>query len=513
MTIPPDLSKPILVTGATGYVGGRLIPRLIEAGYRVRAAGRSMDKLRCRPWARHENVETVRADALDPGAMAAAANGCCAAFYLIHSMVARKGAFAEADRRAATVMAAAAAAERLDRIIYLGGLGEASDGALSRHLKSRFEVETILRAGPVPVTILRAAMILGSGSASFEMLRYLVERLPVMTPPRWVNTPCQPIAVGDVLRYLVGCLTHSATVGATFDIGGADVLTYRDLIHLYAEAAGLPRRLIFAAPVLTPKLSAQWIHLVTPVPAALAQPLAEGLAVPVVCREHRIRDLIPGRPAGCREAINIALDRVAQERVDTCWSDAGAMVPPEWSACGDAEYAGGTVLSCGYRCRIQATPEAVWTAVSRIGGENGWYFCQWLWGLRGMADRLVGGVGLGRGRRQPGTLRAGDALDFYRILEVEPGRRLLLLAEMRMPGEALMEFRVTPAGKGTVALALLARFLPRGLAGLAYWYVLAPFHELIFAGMLRNMARSMGRPITAGPERFTAFGSDACAIS
>ncbi|MBI9082822.1 MAG: SDR family oxidoreductase [Desulfobacterales bacterium] len=510
---PSDLSRPILVTGATGYVGGRLVPRLLAAGNRVRAAGRSLEKLNCRPWARHRMVETVCADALDPGAMAAAAKGCRVAFYLVHSMAARKGAFAEADRRAALVMAAAATAAGLERIIYLGGLGEVSDGALSRHLKSRFEVEAILKAGPVPVTILRAAMILGSGSASFEMLRYLVERLPVMTPPRWVDTPCQPIAIADVLHYLAGCLTHPATVGNTFDIGGDDVLTYRDLIQIYAETAGLPRRLILAVPVLTPRLSAQWIHLVTPVPAALAQPLAEGLAVPVVCREHRIRELIPLRPTPCREAIGTALERVAQERIDTCWSDAGAMAPPEWAACGDADYAGGTVLSCGYRCRIQTTQEEAWKAVSRIGGKNGWYFGQWLWRLRGMADRLAGGVGLGRGRRETGTLRAGDALDFYRILEVEPGRRLLLLAEMRMPGEALMEFRVTPAGEGGVDLALLARFLPLGLAGLAYWYALFPFHEWIFSGMLRNMARSMGRPITAGPERFAAFDGDACAIS
>lgn len=508
-----DRSKPILVTGATGYVGGRLVPCLLDAGYRVRAAGRSLEKLTCRPWARHPHVETVRADAQDPYATAEAVSGCAAAFYLIHSMVARQSAFAEADRRAAVVMAAAAAAAGLDRVIYLGGLGEASSAALSHHLKSRFEVEDILKAGPVPVTVLRAAMILGSGSASFEMLRYLVERLPVMTPPRWVDTPCQPIAIGDVLRYLKGCLDRPDTAGETFDIGGADVLTYRDLIDIYADAAGLRRRVVLKVPVLTPGLSALWIHLVTPVPAALARPLAEGLAVPVICRDRRILERIPGRPAGCRETIATALERIAQERIDTCWSDAGRLTPPEWAACGDAEYAGGTVLSCGYRCRIRATPETAWRAVSRIGGRNGWYFGHGLWRLRGLADRLAGGAGLGRGRRLSRDLRVGDALDFYRVLEMEPEHRLLLLAEMRMPGEALMELRVSAVGEDVSELALTARFLPRGLGGLAYWYALYPFHRWIFRGMLINMARFLNRPLVRGPERFDTDGEKVCRLA
>ena len=250
-------------------------------------------------------------------------------------------------------MVAAAAEGGLERIIYLGGLGSLTDPRISRHLKSRHEVGEILASGPVPVTVLRAAMILGSGSASFEILRYLTERLPVMISPRWVFTPSQPIAIGNVLDYLQGCLEHPETAGETFDIGGPDVLNYAQLVQIFAEEAGLRRRLIIPVPVLTPGLSARWIHLVTPVPAAIAQPLTEGLSVPTICEDRRIRDIVPLDLIGCRAAIRLALERVRQEMVETCWSDAGSLHPPEWAACGDAHYAGGTILECGYRVRLE----------------------------------------------------------------------------------------------------------------------------------------------------------------
>jgi uncharacterized protein YbjT (DUF2867 family) len=317
--------KPILMTGGTGYVGGRLIPRLLdlEAGYRVRAMARSPERLYCRPWGRHPALEIVAGDALDRDAFVAAAQGCGVAYYLIHSMNAQKGQFASADRTAAANMVAAAEENNLTRIIYLGGLGEKSHEALSKHLKSRHEVEQILQAGAVPVTNLRAAMILGSGSASFEMLRYLVDRLPVMITPRWVQTPCQPIAIRNVLDYLAGCLSAPATIGQTLDIGGPDVVTYRDLIHLYAEEAGLRKRIIFPVPVLTPWLSAKWVHLVTPVPSSIAQPLAEGLSIPVVCGDNRIHDMVPVKLVDSRDTIRMALERLRQEQVDTCWFDGG----------------------------------------------------------------------------------------------------------------------------------------------------------------------------------------------
>ncbi len=505
-------TAPILVVGATGYVGGRLVPLLAEKGYRVRAMARSREKLECRPWARHPNVETVSGDVLDKTSFAHAAQGCRAAFYLVHSMIAAKKGYARADRQGALHMAAVAAAAGLERIIYLGGLGDKDDRRLSHHLRSRHEVEAVLSAGPVPVTNLRAAMILGSGSASFEMLRYLVERLPVMTPPRWVNTPCQPIAIGDVLAYLAGALENEKTAGDTFDIGGPDVVNYRDLIRIYAQKAGLRPRLVVTMPFLTPNLSAKWIHLVTPVPAAIAQPLAEGLAIPVVCRDDRIRRLVPITPTGVEQAIETALEKVLTDQVDSCWYDAGRLLPPAWAACGDADWAGGTLMTCGYRVQIDARPHEVWRVVRAVGGTHGWYYGQSLWWLRGFLDRLAGGVGLRRGRRHPEMLWVGDGLDFWRVLEVEEDRKLVLLAEMKSPGEATLTFEIIPLGDTATQLTLMARFLPRGLAGILYWYTLYPFHEIIFSGMARVMARATGKQIRGKPQRFTPRIADSCSL-
>jgi uncharacterized protein YbjT (DUF2867 family) len=313
-------SQPVLVTGSTGYVGGRLVPQLLSSGHRVRVLGRSLAKIQSRPWAANPLLEMAQADALDLESLEKAARGCWAAFYLVHSMSARHKDFAEADRKAAVNMAKAASEAGMERIIYLGGLGEETD-SLSEHLKSRTEVARILQSGKVPTTFLRAAMILGSGSASFEILRYLAERLPVMITPRWVRNPVQPIAIRNVLNYLQGCLENAETTGATFDIGGPDVLTYHRLLELYAEEAGLARRWIIPVPFLTPRLSSLWIHLVTPVPAYIARPLTEGLRNPVVCREDRIRSLISQNLMGCRETIRLALGRIRNQCVETCWTD------------------------------------------------------------------------------------------------------------------------------------------------------------------------------------------------
>jgi uncharacterized protein YbjT (DUF2867 family) len=503
-------SDPILVTGATGYVGGRLIPALLAAGYRVRAMGRNPAKMACRPWAGDSQVELVQGDVLDLESVKKAAAGCRTAYYLVHSMIAQKEKFVEADRRAAHNMVAAATAAGLERIIYLGGLAEAGEAALSKHLLSRIEVADILQSGPVPTTDLRAPMILGSGSASFEILRYLVERLPVMVTPRWVQSLNQPIAIRDVIAYLVGCLEHEQTVGETFDIGGPDILTYRDLLEIYAEAAGLRKRLILPVPVLTPTLSAYWIRFISPVQTSIALPLTEGLTSDAVCTENRIRNIIPRKLLTCREAIRLALDRLKQERVDTCWMDAGKLIEPEWSHCGDAQWAGGTIMNCGYSARLKAAVEEVWQPVSRIGGKTGWYYGNLLWRLRGIMDRLAGGVGLRRGRRHPSEIGTGDALDFWRVLEVKAPERLLLLAEMKTPGEALLEFQITPAGEDQAELKMLSRFLPKGLFGILYWYALYPFHQWIFYGMLKSIAQSIGKPVVAGPRRFTPKLPGAC---
>lgn len=503
--------SPVLVLGATGYVGGRLVPLLLQRGYRVRAAGRSVEKLSCRPFAGHPNIELVQADVLDAASLSEAAQGCRSAYYLVHSMAPQVQDYAQTDRVAARNMVQAAETAGLEQIIYLGGLGE-DDADLSHHLQSRLEVGRILQEGVVPCTFLRAAMILGAGSASFEMMRYLVERLPVMLTPRWVRSKCQPIAISNVLEYLVGVLGHQEARGQTLDIGGPDIVTYAELFRLYAEEAGLRRRLIIPVPVFSPGLSSYWIHLVTPVPANLARPLTEGLRNTVICRENRIQSMIPQPLLSCREAIRVSLDRVRQHQVASCWFDAGEATAPEWVTCEDAQYAGGTILECAFRTVIAADPEEVWTPIQRIGGATGWYYGNRLWWLRGLMDRFFGGVGLRRGRRDPEEIRVGDGLDFWRVMDVQPEKRLFLLAEMKLPGEAVLEFRLQSLGPGRTEVVQSASFLPKGLLGMAYWYALAPAHVVIFKGMLEQIAAAIGRPIVTPPTRVHSQRRQSCRL-
>lgn len=504
-------SLPVLVTGATGYVGGRLVPLLLERGHTVRAVGRSASKMACRPWGRHPNLELAEADLHDAGAMARAAEGCGAAFYLVHSMGPGKGDFAAADRRAAYNMVKAAKHAGLSRIIYLSGLGDDADD-LSEHLRSRAETGEILKLGPASVTILRAAVILGAGSASFEILRGLAEHLPVMLTPRWVRTRSQPIAISNVLHYLAGCLDVPETAGRDFDIGGPDVLSYQQLIQLYAEAAGLRRRLIIPVPALSPRLSAWWLKLFTPVSMSLVRPLVDGLRNECVVRDPAIRELIPQELLTCREAMARALDKVRQSQVETCWSDAGLATPAEWTQCGDPAYAGGRELQCGYRAVLEAAPEDIWPHIARIGGATGWYAGDALWRLRGLLDQIVAGPGLTRGRRHPEELREGDALDFFRVLQVEPPVRLLLHSEMRVPGDAYLEFHVERISRNATELTLLARFQPRGLAGLLYWFGIYPLHHAVFGGMMAGLTKATGRTFLEEPRRYTKILKNACAI-
>lgn len=481
-------TRPILVTGATGYVGRRLLPLLLERGYRVRAAARSLEKLQSRPWGNHPSLELVRVDALDKEALRRAAAGCRAAYWLVHSMNPQSHDFAATDRQAARHMIAAADAAGLEQIIYLTGLGE-EDVSLSHHLRSRAEVETILRTGKTPVTSLRAAMIIGSGSASFEILRYLVERLPVMIAPRWVDTPCQPVAIRNVLVYLAGVLEASELQGFSLDIGQEQVLTYRQLMDLYAQEAGLAPRLIIGVPVLTPRLSSYWIHLVTPVPASIARPLAEGLRNTVICRDDRIRHAIPQPLLSCRQAIHLALQKHKDLSVDSHWSDAGKLPDVERIQPGEPVWAGGTVYRDDRAIQLSASSEQVWEAVVRLGGQTGWYYANWLWKIRGWMDRLLGGVGLSRGRRDPDDLHPGDALDFWRVLEVVPQQKLVLASEMILPGEAMLTFDLVPRDQG-IELQQRARFFPRGILGLLYWASVTPLHNLVFDGMLKGIGQA-----------------------
>jgi len=395
-------------------------------------------------------------------------------------MTSAGASYAQRDCQLALNFGVSARAAQLRSILYLGGLGETGPN-LSKHLSSRREVEAALAANGVPVTVFRAAMIIGSGSASFEILRYLVERLPVMITPRWVNTLCQPIGVVNVVEYLVRALEIPETRGTTFDIGGPEVLCYRDLMRVMAEELGLPRRLIVPVPVLTPRLSSYWIHLITPLSHDIAKPLAEGLKNPVVCREERIRQLIPQELTTVRAAIRAALAEVAQNQVETSWSMAGA-IP------GDPDWAGGTSFVDERSTTVQAPPAAAFKAICRLGGSHGWYAANWLWTIRGWIDRLAGGPGLRRGRRDPEVLTYGDALDFWRVVGLEQDRRLTLRAEMKLPGKALLEFVVTANARGC-RIEQVARFQPRGLLGILYWYAVSPLHHFVFQGMLRGIER------------------------
>ncbi len=494
-------TQPIFVAGAGGYIGGRLVPRLLDAGYRVRALARSPQKLSKRRWGKHPNLEIVQGDILDYSSLQQGIAGCRAAYYLVHSMNPAVDDFSLTDRAAAMNMTKAATAAKLQQIIYLGGLGEEGSG-LSHHLQSRTEVGRLLQLGSVPVTILRAAMIIGSGSASFEILRYLVDRLPVILTPRWVDTPCQPIGVRNVMHYLIGCLECPETLGETFDIGQPEILSYHQLMEIYAEEAGLRKRRIIPLPFLTPRLSSYWIHLLTPIPAALARPLTEGLKNPVVCHDNRISELLPQDLFDCRKAIHLALERTREHFVESSWTDSGPIYPAEWSVRGDPAWAGGKTFTDSRRVVIEATPDDIWPALASIGGEVGWYYANWLWKLRGMMDRAIGGVGLSRGRRDHQEIYPGDALDLWRVVDVKQPERLLLNAEMKLPGKAILFFELRPLADGRTELRQIARFLPRGLLGLCYWYAITPLHNYVFDGMLRGIVKASQARISSGPERF-----------
>jgi uncharacterized protein YbjT (DUF2867 family) len=472
----------VLVTGSTGYIGGRLVSNLLDRGRRVRCLVRSARKLDRRPWSNHPQLKVIEGDASDKTVVRQAMSGCSAAYYLIHSMLAAGTGYRDRDQELASIFAVAAAEAQLDQIIYLGGLGETGEH-LSEHLTSRREVEHVLRDGAVPVTILRAAMIIGAGSASFEILRYLVERLPIMVTPKWVSTQSQPIAVRNVLHYLAECLDTPEAIGRTLDVGGPDVMTYRELMQVMVDERGLPRRLVIPVPVLTPRLSSLWIHLVTPLSAQIARPLAEGLRNKVVCRDDEAARMMPQRLLTVRESIFEALGQLDAHDIETFWSDAGP-IP------GDPDWAGGTVFTDRRDTEVAAPPDKVHAAACRIGGGEGYYAASWLWRLRGIMDRLVGGPGLRRGRRDPETVGFGEALDFWRVTGIEPGRVLELRAEMKLPGVATLTFDIEPIGPDRSRLTQTARFKPKGLFGLLYWYTVLPLHNFVFNGMKRGIAKS-----------------------
>lgn len=473
------MSRQILVTGATGYVGGRLVPRLLGAGYRVRCLTRDPARLAGRPW---PGVEIVAGDMFQPETLGPALAGVEIAYYLVHSMAEGAEGFEERDRNAAANFAAAAQAAGVARIIYLGGLGREG---MSPHLQSRQEVGRVLRESGVPVTEFRAAVIVGSGSMSFEMIRYLTERVPIMICPRWVDTPCQPLSIRDLLAYLLAAPEEPRSTGRIIEIGGADALTYGKMMTIYAEVRKL-RRLMIPVPVLTPHLSSLWVGLVTPIPSSYARPLIEGLRSPVVVRDPLARSLFPQiQPMSYREAVRLAVERLTLHGVETSWANAYGPSPGGTQATTLQTIEG--MLIERRELLVPTDPATVYRVFSGIGGRRGWLYANWLWRTRALLDRLVGGVGMRRGRRDPNGLLPGDALDWWRVERVEPGHMVRLRAEMKLPGAGWLEFCAEPAEGGTL-LSQTATFQSRGLAGLLYWYALYPIHRLIFKGMITALA-------------------------
>ena len=479
----------VLVTGATGYIGGRLVPALAEAGHDVRCFARDAARLA----GRFPGAEIAAGDVFDRASVTAAMRGCDVAYYLIHSMSDARGDFARRDREAAKIFGEAAREAGVGRIVYLGGLGE--DGvALSRHLRSRHEVGALLGAAGVAVTEFRAAIIVGSGSVSFEMVRYLTERLPVMVAPRWVNTLVQPVHVLDVIAYLVAALDAGESAGRVVEIGGADVLTYGDMMRRYARVRGLARTLL-TVPVLTPRLSSYWVHLVTPIPASIARPLIDGLANEVIVHDDAARRIFPSIvPIGYDEAVRRALDRYDADGPETTWFDAFDVKTLP------GEFAGATqgMLIDRRERATTATAHDLFRVFTSLGGKRGWLYADWLWELRGVLDRLVGGIGTRRGRRSATALRVGDAVDFWRVEAYRPNELLRLRAEMKLPGAAWLEFEATTGDDGGTTLRQTAFFDPRGAFGFAYWYAVLPFHEFIFGNMAsRIVAEAEARPRAA----------------
>ena len=476
----------ILVMGATGYIGGRLAPRLAEAGNEVRCVTRRPERLSGVAWA--DRVEIVQGDALDRASLGPAMDGIDVVYYLVHS-IGTGSDFENTDRTAAHNTADAASAAGVGRIVYLGGLVPQGEEA-SPHLASRAEVGQILLDGPVPAVVLQAGVIIGSGSASFEMLRYLTERLPVMVTPKWVRSLVQPIAVSDVLAYLEGSLGLPAETNRRFDIAGPDVVSYREMMQRYARVAGLKHRIIIPVPVLSPWLSSQWVNVVTPVPKAIAQPLIESLRNNAVAHEHDIEALIPFERCPFDEAVRLALERIGHAEVETRWSGAEWPGAPSDPMPIDPEWAGGTAYRDERSLAVDAPVEALWRAVEGIGGDRGWYSFPLAWAVRGLMDRLVGGVGLRRGRRDPDRVILGDAVDFWRVEAIDRPTLLRLRAEMKLPGQAWLEFSIDVANPERPVLHQKALFIPHGLAGHAYWWAISPFHNIVFGSMITNLAHA-----------------------
>jgi len=479
----------VLVTGATGYIGGRLMTRLSGKGYSIRCLARDPRRLEGRPWS---FAEIESGDMGDAQVLARALDGVDVAYYLIHSM-ATGLAFREQDHRMAIAFGQAAARAGVRRIIYLGGLGDPKR-IQSKHLISRQEVGQCLAESGVPVVEFRAAVIVGSGSASFEIIRGLTEHLPVMVPPLWVNTKCQPIGVRSVLDYLEEALDHPDASGI-YEIGGTDILSYKEMMLEYARIRGL-HRIILPLPVPRPDISSRFVDLFTPIPFRIAQPLVESMQVEVIVRDDRALRTFSVRPTGYTEAVYRALARMATDDVETTWASSLASLSPDRHGRKRLDTYEGLLFERHQR-RVHASPERVFEVICALGGETGWPAGNALWQLRGLLDRLVGGVGMRRGRRHPRELHVGEPLDFWRVEALEPGHLLRLRAEMKLPGQAWLQFEVLADPEGA-RVEQTAFYEPRGLLGYLYWYSVVPFHRFVFPGLIEAVKDLAERPLPAG---------------
>ncbi|WP_334121040.1 SDR family oxidoreductase [Glutamicibacter sp.] len=478
----------IAVTGTTGYIGGRLVPLLLEQGHQIRVLTRNASRLRDVPW--RESVEVVEGELADPAAVRQLCHGVHLLYYLVHSM-SGSGHFADEEERCARVVAGVAEQESVSQLVYLSGLHP--EGDLSEHLASRVKVGEILsEAKTVKTLILQAGLVIGSGSASFEMVRHLSDILPVMPAPRWVRNHVQPIAIRDALYYLAECSQLDQPVAGIFDIGGPRSYSYADLMKIYAKVAGIREPQVWALPVLTPRLASHWVNLVTPLPRSLASALVQSLQHDCVVSNRRIDDLIAPPEQGLTDyphAVRLALEKIATDTVETSWATAHPVSAPAQELPSDPQWAGRTIYVDERTVTTCASAEQVYTVVRRIGGETGYFAWPLLWKLRGLMDKVSGGVGLRRGRRSRSQLSLGDVVDWWRVEALESNSLLRLRAEMRVPGQAWLEFKVSKIPEGKIELIQRAVFFPEGLLGRCYWWAVYPFHGLVFTGMIRNIIR------------------------